>query len=424
MSASGIRMGKVYVEIGADQKALNKALANIQKQTQAVGKSLQSLGTRMMGFGLAAASGLAAATKMFADAGDSLRDMSLRTGASVEALSSLGFVASQSGVSMQDLEGGMRKMQKALAAAQGGNKEASQAFADLGLSVDELSRLSPDEQLLRIGDSLAAIKDPALRAAMAMRIFGKGGTALLPMLREGSAAIRQMQADAEQLGIVMSTDDANAADALNDSLARLRYIVNASVHAIGASLAPVFTALSDAVAKTAGRIVRFVRDNARMVRVALLAAGALTLAGAAAYAFGTALVAASSAFSKITQAASVLVGPLRLLANLGVVVGQSLLVALSGAINFGIGAAIAMVALLGPIGLVVAAIGGIAAVVGSGHGASFHCWRKKASSRACEAARAAASPPTCTPRPGCAPLGTSVRSRTGPVPSQPWNAPA
>lgn len=369
MSASGIRMGRVYVEIGADQKLLDKAISNIHRQITDLGKSLQSIGSRMSFVGSSAVTAFVGATKMFANAGDALRDMSLRTGASVEALSSLGYVADQSGADLGTLEGGMRRIAKVLDAARGGNQAAAAAFTSLGISLDELSALSPDEQLLRIGDALAAIPDPTARAAAAMKIFGKSGAALLPMLREGSVRIKEMQAEAQRLGLVMSTEDANAADEFNDALAKLKYVIAGSANAIGASLAPALTGMATALSEGIGQVVRFIRDNQDMVRIALVASAALAAAGAATWTLGTALVAASRSFDMASQAASVLLGPVRLLSNLGTALTQSFLVATSAVINFGIGAAVSMAGVLGPIGLLGVAIAGIGVAVAAQMGA-------------------------------------------------------
>lgn len=369
MSASGIRMGKVYVEIGADQKALNKALGDIQKQVAAVGKGLQSLGGRMAVAGASAVTAFVGATKIFANAGDALRDMSLRTGASVEALSSLGYVAAQSGTDLETLEGGMRRMAKVLESARGGNKAAAAAFESLGISLAELSSLSPDDQLLRIGDALAAIPDPTARAAAAMKVFGKNGTALLPMLREGSTRIREMQDEARRLGIVMSTEDANAADEFNDALAKLKYVIAGGANAIGASLAPTLTAFANATSEAVGRVVKFVRENEGMVRIAMISAGVLAAAGAATWTLGTALVAASRSFTVASSAASALLTPLRLLSNVGISVGQSFLIAASGVLNFGVSAGVALAGVLGPIGLIGVAVAGIGVAVAAQSGA-------------------------------------------------------
>ena len=51
-----------------------------------------------------------------------------------------------------------------------------------------------------------------------MGIFGKSGTALLPMLAEGSEGIENLMRKAEELGLTMSEGDATAAVELHESM--------------------------------------------------------------------------------------------------------------------------------------------------------------------------------------------------------------
>ena len=55
--------------------------------------------------------------------------MSKRTGISVEALTEVDYVASQTGTTIESFEGGIKKMQKALEEAAGGSAEAREALA-------------------------------------------------------------------------------------------------------------------------------------------------------------------------------------------------------------------------------------------------------------------------------------------------------
>lgn len=116
--------------------------------------------------------------------------MSARTGISVESLSELGYAAQQSGTHMETLEGGVRKLQKFLVAAAQGSDSALSVLRDLGLTLADLGRLTPDQQFERIADRIARIPDPALRAATAMELFGKTGTALLPPRRTEPVGFR------------------------------------------------------------------------------------------------------------------------------------------------------------------------------------------------------------------------------------------
>ncbi|MCC7409177.1 MAG: hypothetical protein IT442_14010, partial [Phycisphaeraceae bacterium] len=211
-NTNAIRAGRAYVELFADSSKLIRGLRLAQAKLEAFGKTVRGLGLKMTALGAAMVAPMFAATKVFAGMGDDLAKMSARTGVSVESLSELGFAAELSGMSMEDLETSLRKMQKTLVEAASGSAGAVDALAKLGLTADDLRGLSPDEQLKRIADRLASIRDPALRAALAMEVFGKTGTKLLPLMADGAAGIEALQHQAREMGLTISTQDAKAAE--------------------------------------------------------------------------------------------------------------------------------------------------------------------------------------------------------------------
>ena len=93
----GIRAGRAFVELGVSDK-LTAGLRRAQKQLEAFGAGLRSVGTRLAGIGAGAVAALLGTAKAFSDTGDMLDKMSQRTGVSVEALSELGFAADLSGI--------------------------------------------------------------------------------------------------------------------------------------------------------------------------------------------------------------------------------------------------------------------------------------------------------------------------------------
>ncbi|MFN9365698.1 MAG: hypothetical protein ACK6CE_13000, partial [Planctomycetota bacterium] len=216
--SSGIRAGAAYVELYTKDSRMVKGLQAAEKKLKAFGEGITSIGTKLAGLGAGVVTPLIGAAQVFSDMGGDLADMSQRTGVSVEALSELGFAAEQSGSDMETLENSLRKMQKQIAEAAGGSTSAADALGKLGLTVADLTGLSPDEQLKRIGDRLSGIEDPAAKAAVAMEIFGKSGTKLLPLFAGGARGIEELQQQAQELGLTMSTEDAQAAEAFGDTL--------------------------------------------------------------------------------------------------------------------------------------------------------------------------------------------------------------
>lgn len=74
-SASGIRAGRTYVEVGADDSQLAAVLARVQRQLRAMGDSFQAIGKQIGGVGLAAAAPFAVATKSFASFDDAMANL-------------------------------------------------------------------------------------------------------------------------------------------------------------------------------------------------------------------------------------------------------------------------------------------------------------------------------------------------------------
>lgn len=96
-SASGIRMGKVFVEIGADPAKFFRALQGVQRSIGRIGASMTSLGTRMAGVGTAMAAPIALAARTFAQFDDAIRLTGAVSGATGVGLQKLNDTARELG---------------------------------------------------------------------------------------------------------------------------------------------------------------------------------------------------------------------------------------------------------------------------------------------------------------------------------------
>jgi hypothetical protein len=205
---------------------------------------------------------------------------------STEALSTLGFAAEQSGADLQSLEAGIIRMQKSLGDAARGSQAAMEGFAALGVSAEELLKMSPDEQFKTLADAIKQVQDPALRAALAMKVFGRGGANLIPFLNEGRAGIEALQAEARSLGLEMNQDDANSAASLNDALNRLLRSVKAVSMAIGSSLADTIQQILVPINKIVVGLIHWIKTNKALVVSAVKIAAFIMSIGAGLVALG------------------------------------------------------------------------------------------------------------------------------------------
>jgi len=221
----------VVAKTGGMQRGLQQAEGSLTRFSS-MAKGIAS--------GIAAAFSIVAVKKLitdFAALGDQLDKMSARTGVAVESLSALGFAAEQSGADIETLEKGFFGLSRAVFDFGRGSAEVTDAFDQLGLSFEEIERLSPERQLMAIADSLQQFENASTRGAIAQKIFGRSGRQLLPLLANGSDGIKELTDEAKELGITLTSEDAKAAAEFTDAMNRLMK----SLRAVGTQIAKVVT---------------------------------------------------------------------------------------------------------------------------------------------------------------------------------------
>lgn len=265
----------------------------LQGLTVRASQAADMLGRRMVIGAAAAGAALAGAALTAARYGDELAKASDKTGVAVEDLARLRYAAEQSGVSFGQLEGAMARMARTAADASRGTGDAALAYQALGINVmDASGQLRGGQELFQeIAQRLSEIQSPSERAAQAMRIFGRSGAELLPLLNQGAAGIDELSERAEKLGLVMDEESARAAERFNDALNDLKLGLRSTVVAVGETMFGT-AEFNEKLAETIGSVSTWIRENSTLVRGIVYATGAISgLVGmtyAASKAFGLA----------------------------------------------------------------------------------------------------------------------------------------
>ncbi len=133
------KLGDAFVEMSAKDSQLVKDLGNAQskvsKSADAMAKKLAGVGKGMAIAGAAITAALGVIITKTAAAGDKFDKMSLRTGISVEALSSLAYAADICGSSIETMEKGLKGLTMSMNDMSMGMGEAKDAYEKLGVSV-------------------------------------------------------------------------------------------------------------------------------------------------------------------------------------------------------------------------------------------------------------------------------------------------
>ena len=204
-----------------------KAASAVSEMSDKIDSSVELAKGALVGLaGALSVSVFAAAVRRSIDLADSLNDLSKKTGASVEMLSGLRLAAEQSGTSLEGIANGTKKLATSMV-------EHGAAFAKLGINTKNQT-----EALIQLGDIFAGMDDSVQRSALAVKIFGKSGDEMLPMLMEGSEGMRRMIERGQELSGI-TTALGRDADRFNDSLAEMRLRSQNLYVGVAAELLPV-----------------------------------------------------------------------------------------------------------------------------------------------------------------------------------------
>ncbi|MFZ9921152.1 MAG: hypothetical protein ACO3FQ_08335, partial [Terrimicrobiaceae bacterium] len=233
------RLEKQLQAIGNESAGTGNKVGELGKDIQDAGNKSEKMGEQSgMGFGkLVAAVGLGQiAAKAFTavldsafaavrgtiqgftdalDLGGRLSDLSASTGETAGKLLVLERAFDNSGIGADKVGSSIAKMQKNIEDARDGSGTAANAFAAMGVKVEELEGKLPTEQLKILSSGIQSIDDPTQRAAAAMGVFGKSGAELLPLLTNLDGELSEARDTVGSMAEIMDRRNATF-DAVSD----------------------------------------------------------------------------------------------------------------------------------------------------------------------------------------------------------------
>lgn len=163
---------------------------------------------------------------LFADA-DALVKLSDKTGISTTGLQKFRVAGDEAGNTLDEITGAVTQMQNRLA---GGDQSALKALDQMGVRLNDIKTLAPDQQFMAIAAAIRQIQDPAQQVAAAVDVFGRTGASVLPTIKRGFEDL------GDGIGIV-SDEATRALDRTGDAIVSLWRKTKAAVsEAVGGTL--------------------------------------------------------------------------------------------------------------------------------------------------------------------------------------------
>ncbi|BBF70186.1 hypothetical protein [Sphingomonas bisphenolicum] len=206
------------------------------------------------------------AAKRALDYAGSLKAAATEAGVARKELQEYRYVATQTDLTQQEMDGTLKKLTKTIGEAKAGTKEQATLFRDLGVSVQDANGriYSAGEVLPKLADALSKIKDPATRARLEVKLFGEAGQKLDGLLAQGSKGIELLRQRARELGLVLSDDLADGASEANDRLAEIKMTLDTRFAAAVASNASSILGLANALATLTSNALELVGEYPRI----------------------------------------------------------------------------------------------------------------------------------------------------------------
>lgn len=253
----GANLGTLTVDLVARTGSFTGALDQAGRQSKRTASQMEAdfkkLGTAFAVFATAAAGAVTLFVKNSIDAADQARKTAQAIGISTEAYQALSFAAEISGVEQEGFAKAVARLNVALLDAGSGMATQASYFQALGISIQDASgkMRTSEEVILDVADAFQKMPDGVEKSGLAMKIFGKTGAELIPLLNSGREGILALTQQAEKLGLVVGDKTAAQAEKFNDSLTVLSSVSKGFWNQVSEQLLPTLNTLTETLIKLA-----------------------------------------------------------------------------------------------------------------------------------------------------------------------------
>lgn len=185
------------------------------------------------------------------EAGDHAARSAEKIGMTTQALQGLTYAAHLADVSAESLESGLKFLSKNAVDAAHGSKEMQEEFARAGITLhDSHGKMKELPQLLsELADKFHKMPKGVEKTDLAIKLLGRSGIEMVPLLNKGSKEIGELTKRAEELGLIMSKETVKDAEEYADGIKE-----------VGAALTGLKNAIGGPLLKDAAKVTKFLSD--------------------------------------------------------------------------------------------------------------------------------------------------------------------
>jgi len=240
-------VGSLIVRVSANVDNLEKGMKSAgDKVGDFVGKAAK-IGA-IIGAGMAAAgAAVFGMASKAAEATDRIDKLSQKIGISRQGFQEWDFMLSQSGASVEGLQGGMKALTGRVQEVIDGTGQGAAMFEQLSVKVNDSSgAVKNQEQLLNeVVIAFQGMEDGSLKAALANDLLGRSGSELMPLLNGAAGSAEELRKKANDLGLVLSDTAVDSGVKFTDTMDQVKRSLGAAATSIGVQLMPMVQKMAD-----------------------------------------------------------------------------------------------------------------------------------------------------------------------------------
>lgn len=180
---------------------------------------------------------------------DDINTMAAQFKISTDSLQRFAYAADIVDVSVETFGSSLGRLTRNIGNASRGAANQEEAFEKLGVSIyDSNGKLRDSEDVFYdVIDALGKFESETEADIYANDLFGRSFQDLNPLVAAGTATLRALGDEAENVGAVMGEDALSSANAYQDSLDRLNNLSGVVTRSLSSGMAPALTRVTDAI---------------------------------------------------------------------------------------------------------------------------------------------------------------------------------
>ena len=237
-------------------KRIGEAAETISNATGKMAEKTRTLSGAAAGV-LGAVGGLAVKAGQTAD---DLNTLAKQTGISTEELQKMQYAADLIDVPVDTITGSLKKLKKNMTST---SKDTQAAWEQLGVTLkDDVTGefRNIDDVFYDTIQGLSEINNETERDIVAMQLFGKSADELAGIIDDGGEALKRLGEEAKNKGVIISQEDLDAANEMNDSLDRLKAEATGTFAQLGTEVAQMLLPYIPQIQAALERVLEVIRN--------------------------------------------------------------------------------------------------------------------------------------------------------------------